>query len=374
MTDELFRLRASNPLARQDLDGLVPASERAELLEEILMSTPVSDRRQQRPHRARRWVAVIGAVAAVAVLAVAAPLALNRGGEPAPATVGNGEPVDILVIGSDSRSCDGCKVDGERGAARSDTTILVHLAADRGSAYAISIPRDVRVTAPACGQSRGASTQLWSVAYGEGGGDCVAEQLEAVTGELCEECQVSVDHVVDLNFATIPAVVDALGGVEVCIPEKVADPYTGARFRRGAQTLDGQQALDYVRLRHGLGDGGDLDRIARQQAFLASMTDKILAAGTLSDLTTVRAILEAAGFGLTTDLDLRALAELAAGLDGIERDDVTLTTAPVYVDPQDLNALMFDESAAADLFEAVANDAPVPSPSKPGRHRSSGVC
>ncbi len=374
MTDDLFRLRASNPLARQDLDGLVPASERAELLEEILMSASDSDRSQQRPHRVRRWVAVIGAVAAVAVLAVAAPLALNRGGEPAPASAGGGKPVDILVIGSDSRSCDGCEVDGERGAARSDTTILVHLAADRGSAYAISIPRDLKVTAPACGKRRGAGPQLWNMAYGKGGGTCLAEQLESVTGELCAECRVTVDHVVDLDFATIPAVVDALGGVDVCLPEKVADPYTGARFRKGDQTLDGQQALDYVRLRHGLGDGGDLDRITRQQAFLASMTGKVLAAGTLSDVAKVRAILDAAGSSLKTDMDLRALAELAADLDGIERNDVTLMTAPVKTDPRNLSTVLFDETAAADLFRAVANDAPAPSPSKPGEPSSSGVC
>lgn len=374
MTDDLFRLRVSNPLARQDLDGLVPASERAELLEEILMSASVSDRSQQRPHRARRWVAVVGAVAAVAVLAVVAPLALNRSDDPAPAAASGGKPVDILVIGSDSRSCDGCKVDGERGAARSDTTILVHLAADRGSAYAVSIPRDLRVSAPACGKRRGAGPQLWNMAYGKGGGACLAEQLESVTGELCEECRVTVDHVVDLDFATIPAVVDALGGVEVCLPEKVADPYTGARFHRGDQTLDGQQALDYVRLRHGLGDGGDLDRITRQQAFLASMTGKILAGGTLSDVAKVRAILEAAGSGLKTDLDLHALAELAADLDGIELNDVTLMTAPVKVDPQNLSAVVLDGAAAADLFEAVANDAPAPSPSKPKEPRNAGVC
>ncbi|MER7557883.1 LCP family protein [Nocardioides sp. NPDC126508] len=373
MTDDLFRLRASNPLARQDLDGLVPASERAELLEEILMSAPVPAR-TQRPHRARRWVAVIGAVAAVAVLAIATPLALNRDDEPRPAAAGSGKPVDILVIGSDSRSCDGCEVDGERGAGRSDTTILVHLAADRGSAYAVSIPRDLEVSAPACGKRRGAGPQLWNMAYGKGGGACLAEQLESVTGELCEECRVTVDHVVELDFAAIPALVDALDGVEVCLPEKVADPYTGGRFRKGDQTLDGQQALDYLRLRHGLDDGGDLDRITRQQAFLASMTGKILAAGTLSDLAKVRAILEAAGSGLKTDMDLHALAELAADLDGIERNDVTLMTAPVKTDPQNLSAVLFDETAAAALFRAVANDAPAPSPSKPGEPRSAGVC
>ncbi|EGD42430.1 putative cell envelope-related transcriptional attenuator domain protein [Nocardioidaceae bacterium Broad-1] len=375
MTDDLFRLRASNPLTRQDLDGLVPASERAELLEEILMSAPVLDRTQQRPRRARRWVAVIGAVAAVAVLAVAAPLALNRDDAPTLAAAGSGKPVDILVLGSDSRSCDGCQVDGERGPAGSDTTLLVHLAADRRSAYALSIPRDLIVTPPACGQRQGTGQQRWNAAYVEGGGACVAEQLESVTGELCEECRVTVDHVVDLDFAAIPAIVDALGGIDVCLPEKVADPYTGARFHQGSQTLDGREALDYVRLRHGLGDGGDLDRITRQQAFLASMTSKILAAGTLSDLDTVLAILEATGSGLKTDLDLRTLAELAAGLDGIGRDDVTLMTVPTETEPQDLNALLLDETAAADLFEAVANDDPAPSPSKPADDsRDVGVC
>ncbi|OIJ27747.1 LCP family protein [Nocardioides luteus] len=374
MTDDLFRLRASNPLAREDLDGLVPASERAELLEEILMSAPVLDRTEQRPRRARRWVAVIGAVAAVAVLAVAVPLALSRDDAPTLAAAGSGKPVDILVLGSDGRACDGCEVGGERGDARADTTILVHLAADRGSAYAISIPRDLIVPPPACGQRQGTRQQRWNAAYVEGGGACVAEQLESVTGELCEECRVTVDHVVELDFATIPAVVDALGGVDVCLPQKVADPYTGARFHQGSQTLDGQQALDYVRLRHGLGDGGDLDRITRQQAFLASMTGKILAGGTLADVAKVRAILEAAGSGLKTDLDLRTLAELAAGLDGIGRNDVTLMTAPAETDPQDLNALLLDETAAADLFEAVANDAPAPPPSKPGDSRHAGVC
>ena len=116
---------------------------------------------------------------------------------------GNGEPLNILVMGSDSRDCDGCGIDQEGGGG-SDTTILVHLSADRQRAYAVSIPRDSIIDRPECGDSAAATDVMWNAAYTVGGPVCTVAQLEANT-------DIFVDHFVVVDFNGFGDMVDAVG-------------------------------------------------------------------------------------------------------------------------------------------------------------------
>lgn len=192
-------------------------------------------------------------------------------------------PLNILVMGLDTRDCAGCKIDNEPGGDGSDTTILVHISADRKSAYGISIPRDALVKPVACTQhSEYKDTGLvqWNAAYSAGGADCTAEQLEKNFG-------VFVDGYITVNFGGFKGMVDAIHGVNMCIPFELSDPiYEKYTFEPGKSVhLNGTNALKYVRLRHVYGhglDGSDIARMKRQQAFISAMIDKLHSADTLA--------------------------------------------------------------------------------------------
>lgn len=284
------------------------------------------------------------------------------------ADIGPKEPINILVMGSDSRDCKGCGVDGESGGG-SDTNILLHLSANRKFAYGVSIPRDTMVDRPSCktedGKTSPAEYVRWNAAYATAGPTCTVTQLESVASDLCgEKCDITVNHLVVVDFASFKGMVDAIDGVNVCIPKDVDDRYTGAHFDAGKQKLTGKQALNYVRLRHGLGDGGDLDRSKRQQAFIGSMAAKLLSGDTLSSPTKVLSFLNAATKGLTMDEGLKdnldTMAKIGSGFQSIGMENIKFLTIPTLPDPENPEAtVVLDEEKARNVFKAIANDKPL---------------
>jgi len=209
------------------------------------------------------------------------------------------QPINILVMGSDSRDCSGCKIDGESGGG-SDTTLLFHLSADRESAYGVSIPRDSLVDRPDCKTKggdtiSGASDVMWNAAYSLGGPACTIQQFEQTTG-------IQIDNYVVVDFGSFQQMVDAVDGVEVCVPEDIDSSEYGITIPAGTRTLDGKEALAYVRVRHGVGDGSDIGRIKRQQAFIGALVAKVLSSGTLTRFDRLVRFLNAATKSLTTDI------------------------------------------------------------------------
>jgi LCP family protein required for cell wall assembly len=216
-------------------------------------------------------------------------------------------PLNILLLGTDTRDCDGCKIDSEKGKGGSDVTILLHVAADRRSAYGISIPRDSLVDRPACtktsgGQSPAATQAMWNDAYAVGGAACTAEQLEELSG-------IYVDHYLTVNFAGFIKMVDAVNGVDVCIPREVDDTEHHIHLDAGQQTLHGKHALDYIRDRSST-PNSDHGRIMRQQAFLASLINKVFSAGTLTRPDRLYRFADALAGSITTDPDIDGLGDL----------------------------------------------------------------
>ncbi|HEX5088346.1 MAG TPA: LCP family protein [Nocardioides sp.] len=209
------------------------------------------------------------------------------------------QPINILVMGSDSRDCNGCKIDGESGGG-SDTTILFHLSADRQSAYGVSIPRDSLVDRPECETKdgdtiAGGTNVMWNAAYSLGGPACTIQQFEQTTG-------IKIDNYVVVDFGSFQQMVDAVDGVEVCVPEDIDSSEYGITIPAGTRTLDGKEALAYVRVRHGVGDGSDIGRIKRQQAFIGALVAKVLSSGTLTRFDRLVRFLNAATKSLTTDI------------------------------------------------------------------------
>ena len=246
---------------------------------------------------------------------------------------GNGEPLNILVMGDDTRSGDGNEIDQETGGG-SDTTILVHLSADRKRSYAISIPRDSIVDRPECEDTAAATDVMWNAAFTEGKELCTIAQFEATTDIL-------VDHFVVIDFNGFGDMVDAVDGVPVCIPEDIDDPKHGIFVPAGdPSVLSGDEALDYVRARY-VGDilqQNDLSRIKRQQTFIAALIRKVKSAGTLTRLDRVVSFLDAATKTLRTDTDLGSLTrrgKIALQLQNIGLDNIKFITVPTAYYPLD---------------------------------------
>ncbi|MFT4084766.1 MAG: LCP family protein, partial [Nocardioides sp.] len=275
-------------------------------------------------------------------------------------TSGPHEPLNILVMGSDSRDCSGCNIDNLTGdGQRSDTTILLHLSADRKHAYGVSIPRDTIVDRPECKSSSGevipaASGQMWNAAFAVGGPACTIAQVEHVTG-------IRVDHFIVVDFESFKSMVDAIGGVKVCIPETWDDRAHGIYLKAGTRKISGKQALAYVRIRHGIGDGSDLGRVKRQQAFIGSMAAQVLSSDTLSNPVKVLKFLDAATKGLTVDKgmgNLKKMAEIGVGFKDIGLDKIKFLTAPWMYDPADPNRVVLTAKAKT-LWKRLRNDKPL---------------
>ncbi|MGW8955728.1 LCP family protein [Streptomyces sp. NPDC055709] len=267
---------------------------------------------------------------------------------------------NILLIGSDSRAGAGNDAYGrDKGIQRSDTTILLHLAGDRRSVTAVSVPRDLLVGIPSCRTANGTRTRTqytqFNSAFAVGGAACTIRTVERLTG-------VRIDHHMVVDFRGFKSMVDAVGGVTVCLAKPIDDPEAHLRLKAGKQNLNGEKALGYVRARKTLGNGSDTDRMDRQQQFLGALFNKVQSNGVLLNPTRLYPVLDAATKSLTTDpgLDsLKALFDVARSLRGVPTNRVQFLTVPRRSYPYDPNRDVLAQPAASKLFERLRKDEPV---------------
>ncbi|QEU97583.1 LCP family protein [Streptomyces kanamyceticus] len=267
---------------------------------------------------------------------------------------------NILLIGSDTRAGRGNKKYGrDPGTQRSDTTILLHLAADRQSATAVSIPRDVMVDIPSCRRTDGSRTRAqfaqFNWAFEFGGTACTIRTIEKLT-------KIRVDHHMVVDFAGFKGMVDAVDGVQVCLRAPMNDTDAHVKLAAGKQTLNGEQALGYVRARKSLGNGSDTDRMDRQQEFLGALVNKVQSNDVLLNPAKLYPVLDAATSSLTTDpalASLRGLYELVRGMRNIPTERVQFLTVPRQSYSYDANRDELVEPAAEELFTRLRTDTPV---------------
>lgn len=309
---------------------------------------------------------VLGVVTAVGVTAAYRHWNSNLDVQDIDAQVGPDRPenavkgqFNILVLGDDTREGKGNKLDTASGGG-SDTTILIHVSADRTFAYGVSIPRDVIVDRPACKKKDGSvvpgqEDAMWNVAYSVGGAACTVKQFEKLT-------DVRVDRYVVVKFSGFKDMVDALDGVEVCIPEKIVDPETRITLDAGTRRIQGDEALAYVRVRKGVagGDGSDPQRIKRQQAFMASMINGAFRADMLARPDRVLSLVNATTKSLTTNFEnVAQMADLAGSLRGIGLDNIAFVTTPWEPWPQDPENRIQWQPSVAKLWSLVRADKPL---------------
>ncbi|MGQ4360505.1 LCP family protein [Streptomyces sp. SAS_272] len=267
---------------------------------------------------------------------------------------------NILLIGSDTRSGDGNEKYGrDSGTERSDTTILLHLAAGRRSATAVSLPRDLMVDVPGCLRRDGKRAEptfaMFNYAFQSGGSACTIRTVEKLTG-------VRIDHHVVVDFSGFKDMVDAVDGVQVCLKAPISDKAAKLRLPAGKVTLNGEQALGYVRARKTLGDGSDTERMDRQQRFLGALVNKVQSNDVLLNPVKLYPLLDAATSSLTTDPDLaslRGLYDLVRGLRHIPTENVQFLTVPRESYVHDANRDQLVRPEAEKLFGRLRTDTPV---------------
>ncbi|WP_282703083.1 LCP family protein [Streptomyces sp. CC219B] len=289
--------------------------------------------------------------------AAAAELARYEGERPTSLVKG---ARNILLIGSDSRAGDGnARYGRDSGTERSDTTILLHLAAGRRSATAVSLPRDLMVDVPGCLRPDGSRTEpvfaMFNYAFQTGGSACTIRTVEKLT-------DVRIDHHMVVDFQGFKAMVDAVDGVEVCLSKPIDDRAAKLRLPAGRVKLNGEQALGYVRARKSIGNGSDTDRMDRQQRFLGALVNKVHSNDVLLNPVKLYPVLDAATSSLTTDpglASLRGLYELVRGVRDIPTERVQFLTVPRESYAYNANRDQLVEPEAEKLFERLRTDAPV---------------
>nr|WP_249124005.1 LCP family protein [Saccharopolyspora erythraea] len=306
--------------------------------------------------------------------------------------------LDILLVGLDGRTdAHGNPLPeellrelrtGDTDSSLTDTLVLLHIPADRSRTVAYSLPRDSYVAIPdghgnhkinsAYGRAKTAAhAQLRAQGVADpvelerrssdAGRKLLVRTVEKLTG-------VGVDHYAEVNLLGFYQLTRAIGGVEVCLNAPVKDPYSGARFPAGRQLISGGDALAFVRQRHGL-PRGDLDRVQRQQAFMAGLARSVLSTGTLANPARLNALFDAVEQSVVLDQgwDVFAFAEQMRGLAG---GDITFATIPVedpdYDTPNDGQAVRVDPRRVRTAIQRADDGLPA-EPARPAELQRSAV-
>lgn len=289
-------------------------------------------------------------------------------GHPQPAPSGKAE--NYLLIGSDTREgLTRAQLDEAgttyNGGALSDTVILAHVPGDGSRVTLVSFPRDSYVDIPewtdAEGKVHRARKDKLNSAFASGGLPGGNPALLAATVQ--DLSGLRVDHVVQIDFLGFIRMVNALGGIHVCLRNDARDRYSGINLPAGEHDINGKVALAFVRQRHGL-EHGDLDRIKRQQYFIATVMKKVMSAGTLLNPFKLTAFLESATESVSSDQGLAQLRTLALRLRNLDPQHVQFTTLPVtgIANRDGASVLLVDEPKADALFAQLRRDGPGSSP------------
>ncbi|MGD0557403.1 MAG: LCP family protein [Streptosporangiaceae bacterium] len=270
--------------------------------------------------------------------------------------------MNILALGSQTRDGQGPGFGFDPGTDLSDTAMLIHVNATHTKAIVLSIPRDLLVYRPPCRERVGGNAivpgeqdAMFDSAMNLGGPACAIATVQDMSG-------IRIDHFIRIDFNGFRTMTDVLGGVEVCVPRPgIHDWRSHLNISPGLHLISGDEALAFVRDRHGIGNGGDLGRIEMQQMFVSSLIKKVMSSGTLENPVTLYQIAEAATKSLTTDPALgsvQALLSLAETMRALKLKDITFVTLPNELDPANIDRLIPMQPAASEVFQLLRADLP----------------
>ncbi|KQM60985.1 LCP family protein [Agreia sp. Leaf210] len=269
--------------------------------------------------------------------------------------------VNLLLVGSDSRVGQG-EAYGDETSNLNDVTMLLHISQDHSSASVISFPRDLVVSIPECpdgegGTSDAMSAQPINVTLLYGGLPCTVLTVEKLTGlEIPFAAEVQFNGVIEMS--------NAVGGVPVCVASPIDDEWTNTHLPAGTHQLQGVDALQYLRSRHGVGDGGDLGRISSQQVFLSSLVRTIKSSDTLTDVTKLYGLAKAAASNMQISTSLSSpdtMVSIALALKDIPLEDIGFYAYPGSTGGSGVYAGKVQPNAAdaEAMFAAIRADQPI---------------
>ncbi|MFD8225051.1 LCP family protein [Streptomyces massasporeus] len=274
--------------------------------------------------------------------------------------------INILLIGTDKRTGKGNEGYGDKNSAgHADTTLVLHVSKDRSNATVLSIPRDLITDIPDCPTTQEDGSEKVipgkqrtrfnnSLGQEERTPSCTMRTITELTG-------LKMDHFMVADFNAVKTLTSAVGGVDVCLAKDIKDPDSKLDLPKGEHTIEGEEALAFVRTRHSVGFGGDLSRIELQQQFLGSMMRKLKSNDTLTSPSKMIKLAEAGTKALTVDSQIstiKKLADLGAELGKFDTKNLTFATVPVVDNPaeQVKATVVLKEPQAQQLFAMVRDD------------------
>nr|WP_228447601.1 LCP family protein [Streptomyces paludis] len=287
--------------------------------------------------------------------------------EKAAANAAGDTPLNILLLGSDSRGKpENVKLGGGKNLTSdpplADVQMLVHISADRKNASVVSIPRDTRVDIPECkdaetGKVYPKTNTIINASLGRGGAGCTLATWQNLTG-------LYIDHWMTIDFSGVVQMADAIGGVDVCVKNNVWDrPLpgvpggSGLKLTKGTHQVKGEQALQWLRTRHAF--SSDLGRAKAQHMYMNSMIRHLKSQNVFTDTPRLTGLAEAATKSLEVSEEIgtvKKLFDLAMQLKSVPTDRVTMTTMPTVTDPQDPNHLVVQQTDATKMWTMLRDD------------------
>ncbi|NBQ93138.1 MAG: LytR family transcriptional regulator [Micrococcales bacterium] len=271
-------------------------------------------------------------------------------------------PLNLLLVGSDTREGTGNGVFGTEVSNLADVIILIHISADRKNAVGISFPRDLMVPWPACPSTTGGPGYLpqslgqINATIANGGPGCTLLTVEQLTG-------LKIPYLAMIDFNGVIELSNAVGGVEVCVAKDINDPYTKTYLKAGMHNLQGLQALQFLRTRHGVGDGSDLSRISNQQVYLTALVRKLKSKDILNNPVALYSMAKAAARNMKlsdTLSDPGVMVGVADALKAIPMKKITFLQLPsLAMTGKYENRVQPDYEKAQILFDMMAADQPM---------------
>ena len=246
----------------------------------------------------------------------------------------------------------------DAGGTLNDVNLLVHVSQEPRRITVVSFPRDLMVPIPECTDEDGdvhsaMSKQPLNTAYTDGGLNCVAKTISQLTDQ-------EVQFAASVTFGGVIEITNAIGGVEVCLANPIKDRYTGLDMEAGTHWLQGLQALQFLRTRHGVGDGSDLGRIGNQQQYMSSLARALISGETLGN---VPVMLKLANIGLnnletsTSLADPMKIVQIALAVKSVPFEDIVFLQYPTNSDSADPNKVVPNQQAASVMWEAIEANA-----------------
>lgn len=326
---------------------------------------------------------IIGVVAAVVLVSgagvftyaffdltasVAANVVELEGQEPVPPDIGAIEGgVNVLLVGTDECEpeyahifgdrCTGADAEGQL----NDVNMLLHISDNPRRVTVVSFPRDLMAPIPECTDEDGTVTSASekvqiNEAWGRGGLSCVTKTISELSG-------MNIPFAAKVSFGNVINITDAIGGVDVCIGNGgIRDSYTGIDWPAGPRTVQGLEALQFLRTRHGLENGSDLARISNQQQYMSSLAKKLVSNEVLSNPATLYKLATTAVDNITPSSSLAnptTMVQIALAVKDVPLEEIVFVQYPVADDPWDPNRVVPNVEAAAALWTALESNQPI---------------